>query len=246
MSGPILLVVLFAVGFVLWKYRVQVRDFFASTPGTVTPAATGTPATTPPVPPTGGAGDEQRWFTKYWWTIPLGIVGVVLLYYGVLFAISSSWESSSPGEVWASTKKYWTWIVYPSIALFFILFAFKGLWAKALQGFLVVVLAMFFVVIPLVHVVWGDDEKSGSQKQACLPISSTEVRRCMLSEKPLIFTTEQLAYAEALEFCIVRPMESSPYESKKIGLNTFEVRSTNGMYQIEYKAMKGPCPNKFS
>ena len=66
----------------------------------------------------------------------------------------------------------------------------------------------------------------------------------MLTEKPLIITTEQLAYSEALEFCIVHSTAGS-FESKKIGANTFEIRSKHGALPIEYKLLKGSCPDKF-
>jgi hypothetical protein len=87
-------------------------------------------------------------------------------------------------------------------------------------------------------------EKSGLQMQTCLPISSSEVHRCVLSEKPRIFTAESLASAEAVEFCIIRPTAADAYVSRKVGVNKFEVVSTTGTYEIEYKAMRAPCPDK--
>lgn len=79
---------------------------------------------------------------------------------------------------------------------------------------------------------------------ACLPFSSTEVRRCTLSEEPQVFTAEKVAYDEVLDFCIVKPRNGS-YQAKPIGPNTFEIKSEHGALPIEYKLVKGACPNQF-
>lgn len=81
--------------------------------------------------------------------------------------LSQTLQSPSPKEVWEWTKNYWLWIILILGIPFFLLYIVKEPWAKALQGFLAVVVTMFFVVIPLVYGIWGEKAHSqqGQQQQ---------------------------------------------------------------------------------
>ena len=162
-------------------------------------------------------------------------------------APGTGWSSllqPTPEGVWKFFRDYWLWMILALAILFFASNALPDSWAKAAKG-LVVVIVVTLVGAMAVYGIWGESSSSSQQAQlVCAPISDTEVHRCVLTERPTIFTTERLVYSEVLEFCIVR-QTGGLFESKKIGPNTFEVRSISGALPIEYKALRGPCPDKF-
>ena len=86
--------------------------------------------------------------------------------------------------------------------------------------------------------------------QTCLPFSNDAVRQCMMTEKAVIITTEQLTYAGEFMFCFVYP-ENSPFHFEQIGGNTFKMWSTGGAFPIQYKMIRtetlvnGKCPDRF-
>jgi len=213
-------------------------------------SATGDPtaSVTPPAPKTGW----RKWVDDNWWKVLLVIIVTATIVWGLksTFGTSSgpgTWSSvlqPTPEGVWKFFKDYWLWMILALAILFFASNALPDSWAKAAKG-LVVVIVVTLVGAMAVYGIWGESSSSSQQAQlVCAPISDTEVHRCVLTERPTIFTTERLVYSEVLEFCIVR-QTGGLFESKKIGPNTFEVRSISGALPIEYKALRGPCPDKF-
>lgn len=185
---------------------------------------------------------EKGWFTKYWWAVPAVLVGLAGVWWlwGKISTMSFHFTFS---DVMGAV------VPFAIIAAAVIVFThlFKGEWATIIRKgtwSLVVV----FIAIGLLSLYgdWKNEALDTSQQaqQACSPISDAKVHRCVINERPQVFTTEQLAYSEALEFCIVRPTGTS-YESKKVGPNSFEVRSASGTFPIEYKLLRGNCPDKF-
>jgi hypothetical protein len=191
--------------------------------------------------PSGGKGEKGR-FMKYCWTVPAVLVGFAGVWWLWGKISTMSFRFTFPDVSGAA-------VPFAIIAGAVIVFThlFKGDWAatarKVTWSSVVV-----FIAIGLLSLYgdWKNEALGTSQQaqQACSPISDAKVHRCVLNERPQVFTTEQLAYSEALEFCIVRPTGTA-YESKKVGPNSFEVRSTNGTFPIEYKLLKGNCPDKF-
>ncbi|MDP2655342.1 MAG: hypothetical protein Q8P17_02145 [bacterium] len=188
-----------------------------------------------------GKGENGR-SMKYWWTVPVALVGLAGLWWlwGKISTMSFHFVFS---DVLGAAVPFA--IIAGAVIVFTHLF--KGDWAAIIRKgtwSLVVV----FIAIGLLSLYgdWKNDALGSSQQaqQACSPISDAKVHRCVISERPRVFTTEQLAYSEALEFCIVRPTGTS-YESKKVGPNSFEVKSASGTFPIEYKLLRGNCPDKF-
>lgn len=204
--------------------------------GATAPAAVGTAGVTPVTPSTLGERASE-WFMKYLWSILLVIAGIVAV----------SWVSNA--QVKPADVGSWSWnhplqllIVWGVIAAIIALNAGKA--AKALQWVLAGVMLMLFVGMPIVN--WALGEKSPSQQaqNRCLPFSSTEVHKCLLTEKAVILTADQLTYENEFEFCVVKPDKGS-YHAERIRPNTFEIRSTDGVLPIEYKLLNGSCPNRF-
>lgn len=88
------------------------------------------------------------------------------------------------------------------------------------------------------------------QQQTCLPFSSSQLNRCVITEKAVDLTTEEKTYAGEFEFCYLKPDHGS-LDIQQIGVNTFRFRSTGGAFPIQYKMIKreslidGKCPGKF-
>jgi hypothetical protein len=119
---------------------------------------------------------------------------------------------------------------------------FKSNLVTALLVIVGVVVLMLFVGLPLWNWVTGDSRQE--QEQTCLPVSDNKVRRCVIGEKPTMFTTERLEYSRYLEFCVGKPADGE-YQSKQTGSKTWLIWSTKGPLPIEYKLLEGSCPNKF-
>lgn len=214
--------------------------------GSTAPAATGTAGILPVTPSTFGE-HASEWFMKYLWSILIVIALVGLVLWGLsstLGTSSQSLQSPSLKTVWEGTKNYWHWIVLILVILLFLPSVFAKPWLKPLPWFVAITAFMLWGVFPILVGMQDDENPNSQSSQGCSPISNAKVHRCVLNERPQVFTTEQLAYSEALEFCIVRPTGTS-YESKKVGPNSFEVRSASGTFPIEYKLLKGNCPDKF-
>ena len=223
--GSIVLVAIFWVAYLI-ATRKSTRNLSTSTA----------------IPPTLPGGSNGKWYEQYggyMWSVLLVIVGggAVLwgMYHPVRLADAVQW------------REYW----FPLLALWGFAAALVALNAKALgaaaaktlQWVLAGTVFALFIGLPLVNLFWGE-KTSSPHVQACLPFSNTEVRRCVLTEKPIIMTTERLTYAEVHEFCVVKS-EGGAYRSEKIGPNTFQVRSERGALHIEYKLLRGVCPSKF-
>jgi hypothetical protein len=177
----------------------------------------------------------------------------VLVGMGALLLLLLMWKfpvgSPTPSGVWEFAKDYWFWTIIGLAMLFFVFVGIGKTWTevapatKAVQGFVGVV-AITLIGALIFHGIWGEGSSSPKVARSCQPVSDNEIRRCILGEKPTVFTTERLTYSKVLNFCVVKPTGAS-YESKQVGPNTWEIWTTKGALPIEYKLLEGSCPDKF-
>lgn len=103
------------------------------------------------------------WPKKKWILVIVGVIVALLLVVWLWLSQTTSLHSPPLKEVWKWTKDYWLWILLILAVPFFALFAVTKPWTKALQGFLVAVAVMFFVVVPMLARMKGDEEPSPPQ-----------------------------------------------------------------------------------
>lgn len=242
MSGPILLAVLGLIIFLLWKYSEHVKKLW---PSKAPPATTAGGAT--PTAPAPGSADEKAGRIRLWWTIALAVIGVVVFYFGVY---ASAWESPNVADLGSKGRNHWlALLIVWGIGAAVIALNAKALGAaaKTLQWLLAGIILAIIVVLPArVHV--SGDEKSNPQ--SCPPFSSTNVRECMIAEKPVVVAAGELTRAGEFEFCVVVP-ENSPFRIKQVRTNTMKMWSGNGDFPVQYKMIRreslvnGKCPSRF-
>lgn len=232
------------LGFIVYLlilYLRDIRDHFVS-PKTIPVTPPTTPVTgTAPVTPTEPAKGFKVWRAKQkWWLTTIAVVVGGLMLWWLWGAISTT-QSPSFDTVWTFGKNHWLKVLVASGVVLLVALVVDGKWATALRWSTASVLVLLWVIAPIGALIV---ERSGSMEQNCLPFSNISVHRCVLTETPVVLRTERLTYSEVLDFCIVKP-ENGSYNVKKIGPNTFELRSTKGALPIEYKLLKGRCPDKF-
>lgn len=103
------------------------------------------------------------------------------------------------------------------------------------------------ILMPIISVVSGWFSPSGP---AC-SFSPHEARTCALTEDWSPPTTAAIWTAKnEYQFCVVEPGQGG-YEAKKVGLNSWKLRSHSGVLVIQTKMLKtatlpqGKCPNRF-
>ncbi len=204
------------------------------------------------LPPAGRARMVAHASTQ--WKL-LTIITLVVIAVGMVLVwspwVGVSGEAPSPKTVWEFTKTYWLWIVLILGIPFFALFIVGESWAKVLQGLLFAVVAMFFVVIPLVHVIWGEKTPSTqAQQQTCPQSKSTDVHQCMVTESGIQIMTGESINPDEFQFCGIQP-EGRLIEFKWLSPSTLLVKSKNGTFLFDYKwvsksvLLDGKCPNRF-
>jgi|SRR3989344_4678741 len=174
---------------------------------------------------------------------PLALAVVVLLVLTVW--LLPSLQSPTPGAVWEFFRSYWMWAI---LALAGLYFWFDGMtpapaWSKGAKG-MVVAFAVLVVGAIAVHGIWGGESSPQQMVAVCPPVSDKEVRRCVIGEKPTVFTTELLQYFRVLKFCVVKPSDGE-YRSRQTSSKSWLIWSTKGPLPIEYKLLEGSCPDSF-
>lgn len=141
----VILAILVVAGIVLWKFRVQVKDFFARRAAAASATAPGTPA--PGTPGTGGK--KMAWLAKYFWTIVLVVAGLAIFYFGMY---TPTWDSPSLASTVAWARAHWLAV----LALSGIIYALTSIFAKAMkevgegvQWMLTASLFMLFIGFPI-------------------------------------------------------------------------------------------------
>ena len=153
-----------------------------------------------------------------------------------------------PGDVGSWSWHHWLpLLVFLAIVGLTIEFTVKKEQSKkTLQKTLMRVVFMLFVGFPMgMWIASGLGITTSPQRASCAAFGSSETHSCVLTEDwSLPITTYERTYAGEYNFCVVAPRPDA-YESKKVGLNTFELRSHRGMLPIQYRLVAGACPNKF-
>lgn len=147
----------------------------------------------------------------------------------------------------------WSWHHWLPLLVFFTMVWFaielivpqKQQVQKTLKKVLIVVVFMLFVGASVIGWFGGVLGTTSSPRASCPAFSSSETHSCVLTEDwSLPITTYERTYAGEYNFCVVAPKPDA-YESKKVGLNTFEARSLRGMLPIQYRLVAGTCPDTF-
>ncbi|KKW39143.1 hypothetical protein A3I46_02230 [Candidatus Kaiserbacteria bacterium RIFCSPLOWO2_02_FULL_54_13] len=161
-------------------------------------------------------------------------------------------QAPSLEDVWRWTKNYWLWVILILGVPLLVLFAFKALWATAVQWLLATALVMLFVVIPLVDLAWGEKPPPPPQAQVqqqqreatdctyarpCPPaLKATQVpegsRVCF--DPPVFANLEGFGYmvssssvAEHRYACTLEEVANGTCKEKPVG--TFRFSPTNGV-----------------
>lgn len=184
---------------------------------------------------------QQSWYKSLWWLVVPAVAGMA--YY-------VSWGAPSPERVWLFFQSYWLWVVLILAGLYFLSGALDEKWVKAGKG-MVVTLAVLLAGAMAVHGIWGDGEPSDGADDDCEAyFNSTDVSRCVISEKAVEVTSSQLTAAGEFEFCVVVP-QGSPIRIESVRTNTFKMWSTDGNFPAQFKWVRtenltdGDCPSAF-
>ena len=161
------------------------------------------------------------------WNVALAIAGVAVFLILVVVALINRNANGTPATAPAATGTGTPATASPAPT-------------DGMGGLTPVVLMVLIAILAWVWV--KDDTQPGPS--SCPPFSSGEVHTCVLTEKAVTLTTDQLTYEGEFEFCVVKPKQGS-YQAKQISTNTFEIRSAHGTLPIQYKFLKGTCPDKF-
>lgn len=165
--------------------------------------------------------------------------GLATFYFGIY---TPSWESPSLAEVveWKST--YWLPILV-GLAIVYALAGYATAVTEVARAIVLAVAFMLFIGFPVW--VWTTGPSTTQKSVACSPFSPDETKTCVLSgdwSSPI--TVDRPTKAGEFEFCVTTPVGKT-YESRKVGDNVFELRSTsNEKFPIRYRLLAGTCPDK--
>lgn len=204
---------------------------------------------------TGGGEDTaarmKGFFTSWKFLVPLALAVVsVVLYFA---AQAASLEAPSTGWVWATTKKYWLWLLIPigiAILLLYVIPEKKENVEKAgrVRKALVALALMLFAGMPLVHSAWGEKTTS-PQTEQCSPYSSTAVGECTVTEDGVLSSPSESVPENEFELCYVKNPVDAPLETKWVGAK-IQFKSSKGSFSVRYQLIKrtklvdGKCPEK--
>lgn len=195
----------------------------------------------------GGGGNP---FTRNWKTIAL-ILGTIVILAG--FSIIA-WSPLTWGPQWRTPRLAdigaWSWHNWLPLCIVWGLLAALFAKSKAQQKLLTVVIFMLFIGIP--GVVWISDATGMSVfPRAHCSFSPNEVRRCALTEDWSYPTTASVWTTQnEYQFCVVTS-DIGRLQSRKVGANSWEMRSSSDTLTIETKMLKtidlpsGKCPVRF-
>lgn len=222
-----------------WKTHSTGTPLPGATPAT---AGGGAPAVTPP-----RGTDTERWYSEYGWSILFVIVGVVVVYWG----FQNTQIRPADAGSWSWTHWLPLLIIWGTLSVLITLNKKAlGEAVTVLQTVLAVTMVGALVVLPLVHAIWGESSSSQQTLERCPHYSSLVDRECTITEKPTILVTEEVTREGESELCYLKP-KSAVLLTNKVGVNSFEFKSANGVFPIRYKLVRrtdmvnGKCPKKF-
>ncbi len=115
---------------------------------------------------------------------------------------------------------------------------------------LVVVIALGLRSVGVTEVITKHQLPVPQRANCQLYFNSTDVSKCVISEKAVEVTSNQLTAAGEFGFCVVVP-QGSPIRIEHVRTNTFRMWSTDGSFPAEFKWVRrealvnGNCPSTF-
>ncbi len=186
--------------------------------------------------------EKVSYGTRAFWGGML-IVGAVILVY---------WSLQSPrlrlSDIGGWSWKHWfplfiAWVVGYVLIAFFNVESLKTSVGTLRWALTAVVLMLFFGIPAGVWVAEGLGIVT-FPRALCPAFSPDETHSCIITEDwSLPITTDRPTRAGEFEFCVATP-ETKTYEVKKVGINTYQVRSPHEAFPIRYRLMPGnkKCP----